>query len=203
VRLWDDDFQTYSSGRSTGQTVEAAAHRTVQKWLVEGTPKVKTDNQKVSQKRVMSTITKYLEDAGVLDSERKYETNGILELLYSHITNQQLFSEGGFIMCFMADQNIQQLNDERDTRYRGQYRNRLFKAETISDPIPDDADKEKVSKKLNFSDEESMEFFRTKKRNFPDILAKRVLYHLEKWYGDGTGIEGIQEHFDKCFSEKG
>jgi integrase len=97
VRFWDDDFQTYSSGRSTGQTIEAVAHRVAQKWLAEGIPEAKKGNQKVSQKRMLSAITKYLEDAGVLDAERKYETGEILKLLYSHITNQQLSSTEGFI----------------------------------------------------------------------------------------------------------
>jgi hypothetical protein len=84
VRFWDDDFQTCSSGHSTGQTVEAAAHRVAQKWLSEGIPEAKRGNQKVSQKRMMGAIAKYLEDAGVPDSERKYEAGEILKLLYSH-----------------------------------------------------------------------------------------------------------------------
>ncbi|GHU60358.1 hypothetical protein FACS189444_7020 [Spirochaetia bacterium] len=35
ARFWDDQAQGYSSGRSTGQTTKAAAHRQVQKWLTE------------------------------------------------------------------------------------------------------------------------------------------------------------------------
>jgi hypothetical protein len=164
------------------------------------------------KQEILDKLNKALNDNAPIFNEGKYETiwegahneHIIFELKNHPDVKLAIGIKTGFpylIMCFMADQNIQQLNDERDPRYRGQYRNRLNKAETISDPTPDDADKEKVPK-LDFSDEESMEFFRTKKHNFPDILAKRVLYHLEKWYGDGTGIEGIQEHFDKCLSEK-
>ncbi|MDR1637128.1 MAG: hypothetical protein LBR93_07300 [Treponema sp.] len=38
VRFWDEDIQTYTSGRSTGQTSKAAAQRQAQKWLAEGLP---------------------------------------------------------------------------------------------------------------------------------------------------------------------
>ena len=41
VRFWNDDTQSYSSGRSTGQTTKPAAHRQVQKWLAEGLPEIK------------------------------------------------------------------------------------------------------------------------------------------------------------------
>jgi hypothetical protein len=165
------------------------------------------------KQEILDKLNKALNDNAPIFNEGKYET--IWEGAHNEHIMFELKDHHGvklaigiktewpdLIMGFMADRNIQQLNDERDTRYHGRYSNRLNKAENISKPTPDDADKEKAPK-LDFSDEKSMEFFRKEKRNFPDILAKRVLYHLEKWYGDGTGIEGIREHFDKCFSEKG
>ncbi|MDR1883269.1 MAG: tyrosine-type recombinase/integrase, partial [Prevotella sp.] len=97
ARFWEDDLQSYSSGRSTGQSVEAAAHRIAQKWLAEGVPELRKRQPKVSQKRIMATITKYLESAGVIDSERKYEADEILKELYVHITGQQMASSEGFV----------------------------------------------------------------------------------------------------------
>jgi hypothetical protein len=33
VRFWDDQTQSYTNGRSTGQATKAAAQRQAQKWL--------------------------------------------------------------------------------------------------------------------------------------------------------------------------
>jgi hypothetical protein len=98
------------------------------------------------------------------------------------------------IMVFMADFNIQQLNGFRHSQYKGVFRRRFGQQEPLNVSIPDDEDKTE-SPVLNFSDEKSMEEFRTTKRNFPDILARRLLYRLNEWKKDGMGIrEFLEKH---------
>jgi hypothetical protein len=64
----------------------------------------------------------------------------------------------------------------------------------VSDPIPDDEDKT-YTPVLDFSKEESMETFRGEKRNFPNILAKRVLYHLSEWNMNELGLIEFLEKY--------
>lgn len=78
ARFWDDEVQSYSSGRSTGQTTKAAANRQVQKWLVEGIPELKRKDHKATQNRLMGAITKYLQD---IDLIKKGETQGAGEII--------------------------------------------------------------------------------------------------------------------------
>jgi hypothetical protein len=97
-------------------------------------------------------------------------------------------------MVFMADFNIQQLNGFRHSGYKGVFRRRFGQQESLNATIPDDNDKTPTPV-LNFSDEKSMEEFRTKRRNFPDILARRVLYRLNEWKQDGIGVcEFLEKH---------
>jgi hypothetical protein len=60
VRFWSGETQTYTSGRSTGQT----ANQAVQKWLAEGTPEPRKTDHQASQRQLMSGITKYLQNRG-------------------------------------------------------------------------------------------------------------------------------------------
>ena len=60
VRFWDDKTQSYSSGRSTGQTTKTAADRQVKKWLVDGLPKVQIKDFKATRNRLMGAITKFI-----------------------------------------------------------------------------------------------------------------------------------------------
>jgi hypothetical protein len=64
---WDEETQNYSSGRSTGQTTKAAAHRQVQKWLADGLPGAKKKDLKATKNRLVAAITKYLEDCEVIN----------------------------------------------------------------------------------------------------------------------------------------
>jgi hypothetical protein len=96
VRFWDDETQNYSSGRSTGQTTKAAAHRQVQKWLAEGQPKVQNKNHKITQNRLMGAITKYLQDIGVIKKSEFQEAGEIIKLFYAQVTNSQMSSGEGF-----------------------------------------------------------------------------------------------------------
>jgi hypothetical protein len=97
-------------------------------------------------------------------------------------------------MVFMADRAIQQMNEFRHPTYGGRFRNRFGEQKPLSDPIPDDEDKTSTPV-LDFSKEESMEVFRSEKRNFPDILAKRVLYRLSEWNINNLGIIEFLEKY--------
>ncbi|GHV82442.1 hypothetical protein AGMMS49991_10000 [Spirochaetia bacterium] len=97
ARFWDDDLQVYSSGRSTGQTTKAAANRQVQKWLAEGIPEAKKKDSRVTQKRILTAIIKYLEGIGVIDKDRQYETGELIKLFYTQVLNQQMSSGEQFV----------------------------------------------------------------------------------------------------------
>jgi hypothetical protein len=97
-------------------------------------------------------------------------------------------------MIFMADLAIQQINEFRYNEYGGKLRRRFGPQKSLSHPIPEDEDKTHTPV-LDFSKEESMEVFRIKKRNFPNILAKRVEYHLSEWKINEFGIiEFLEKH---------
>lgn len=115
----------------------------------------------------------------------------------------------GFLdMVFMADSAIQEIKDFRakDQNLRLDLKrldNNVKKVLRLSDPIPDDnyvinhfiknEDNEPIPR-LDFKDEKSMKKFR--ERDYPDILSKRVLYHLNEWWKiDGDGyIEFFKKH---------
>jgi hypothetical protein len=106
-------------------------------------------------------------------------------------------------MVFMADPVIQQIDKFRDKSSGNRYWRRFGQVEKVSDPIRDDDYDEEdktTTPELNFSKEESMKKFREEKRNFPDILSKRVSYYLEKWKKEKRWeIEGLGyiEFFEK------
>jgi hypothetical protein len=108
-------------------------------------------------------------------------------------------------MVFMADRNIQQLDEFRKSMYGGSEANRLKWEIDMFKAIETDTDKTEILP-LDFYNTEHMEKFRTEKRDFPDILAKRVFYHCKNWNtgieGIGIGIKGIIEFLDKCLSVK-
>jgi hypothetical protein len=97
VRFWDDEIQAYGSGRSTGQTTKPAAHRQVQKWLVEGVPEAKKNDHKASQNRLITAIAKHLEDCGTIKKGEKHEPDEIIKFFYTAVTNQQMASGESFI----------------------------------------------------------------------------------------------------------
>jgi hypothetical protein len=97
VRFWDDQTQSYSSGRSTGQTTKAAAQRQAQKWLAEGQPEAKKQDLKAIKNRLVAAIAKYLKDCDVIKKGEVHETAEILKLFYTQVTNQQLASGEKFI----------------------------------------------------------------------------------------------------------
>jgi hypothetical protein len=100
-------------------------------------------------------------------------------------------------MVFMADRKIVQLDNSRHQGYGGRFRQRFGPQLSMSDPIPDDEDKTQTPL-LDFSKEDSMKVFRGEKRNFSNILAKRVLYHLDQWNIEGLGIiEFLEQHIGK------
>ncbi|MDR1245126.1 MAG: hypothetical protein LBJ98_04035 [Endomicrobium sp.] len=104
-------------------------------------------------------------------------------------------------MVFMADLKNVQLNNFRHTGYKGNFRKRFGDQPAVSDPIPDDEDKT-TAPLLDFSKEDSMNIFRTEKRNFPNVLAKRVLYHLDEWNIDELGIiEFLEKQLGKGDAE--
>jgi integrase len=97
VRFWDDETQTYSSGRSTGQTTKAAAQRQAQKWLAEGLPEAKKKDLKATKNRLLKAIAKYLEDCDVIKTGEIRETGDIIKLFYTQVTNQQMSSGERFV----------------------------------------------------------------------------------------------------------
>ncbi|MDR3139974.1 MAG: hypothetical protein LBT95_09950 [Treponema sp.] len=97
VRFWDDETQSYSSGRSTGQTAKPAAHRQVQKWLAEGIPELKKRDYKTAQNRLMGAIAKHLQDAGVIKKGEIQDAGEIIKLFYAQVTNTQMSSGEGFV----------------------------------------------------------------------------------------------------------
>jgi integrase len=97
VRFWDDQTQSYTSGRSTGQTSKTAAQRQAQKWLAEGLPEAQKKDLKATRNRLMGAIAKYLEDCELLKKGEIYETGDIIKLFYAQITNSQMSSGERFV----------------------------------------------------------------------------------------------------------
>jgi integrase len=97
VRYWDDETQSYSSGRSTGQTSKPAAQRQAQKWLAEGLPQAKKKDLKATKNRLLRVISKYLEDCEVIKKGEKYETGEIIKLFYTQVTDMQMSSGVKFV----------------------------------------------------------------------------------------------------------
>lgn len=97
VRFWDDHTQSYTSGKSTGQTTKPAAQRQVQKWLVEGLPGAKKKDLKANKNRLIAAISKYLEDCDVIKKGEVHDTSDILKLFYTQVTNYQLASSQKFV----------------------------------------------------------------------------------------------------------
>jgi hypothetical protein len=98
-------------------------------------------------------------------------------------------------MIFMADRKIVQLDEFRHNGYKGVFRQRFGDQPILNNPIPDDEDKTPIRVPLDFSNKDSMKVFREEKRNFADVLSKRVLYHLAEWNIDGLGIiDFLEKH---------
>ena len=97
VRFWDDHTQSYSSGRSTGQTTKPAAQRQVQKWLKDGIPEAQKKDLKATRNRLIAAISKYLEDCEVIKKGEVHDTADILKLFYTQVTNYQLASSEKFV----------------------------------------------------------------------------------------------------------
>jgi integrase len=97
ARFWDDETQSYTSGRSTGQTTSAAANRVVQKWLAEGLPEARKKDLKATKNRLIGAISKYLEDCEVIKQGETYDAGEIIKLFYTQVTNAQMSSGEGFV----------------------------------------------------------------------------------------------------------
>jgi integrase len=97
VRFWDDETQSYSSGRSTGQTTNPAAHRQAQKWLREGIPEFRKRDHTAVQNRLMGAIAKHLQDAGIIKKGEIQDPGEIIKLFYTQVTNTQMSSGEGFV----------------------------------------------------------------------------------------------------------
>ena len=97
ARFWDDNTQSYSSGKSTGQTTKPAANRVVQKWLSEGLPETKKKDLIATKNRLIAAIKNYLKDCDVIKKGEVHETSDILKLFYTQVTNYQLASSEKFI----------------------------------------------------------------------------------------------------------
>jgi integrase len=97
VRYWDDQTQSYSSGKSTGQTTKAAAQRQVQKWLLDGKPEAKKKDFKATKNRLISALEKYLKDCDVIKKGEIHETTEIIKLFYTQVTNHKLTSGEKFV----------------------------------------------------------------------------------------------------------
>jgi hypothetical protein len=97
-------------------------------------------------------------------------------------------------MVFMADKKIVQLDNFRHQGYGGRFRQRFGPQLSVSTPIPDDEDKTPTPP-LDFTKEDSMKVFRGEKRNFSNILARRILYHLGEWKVEEFGIIEFLENY--------
>jgi integrase len=97
VRFWDDEIQTYSSGRSTGQTTKAAANRQVQKWLTEGLLEAHKKDLKATKNRLIGAIAKYLKDFEVIKNGETLDDGEIIKFFYTQVTNQQMASGEKFV----------------------------------------------------------------------------------------------------------
>jgi hypothetical protein len=96
-----------------------------------------------------------------------------------------------------ADPSFHQLDDFR-RGYQGSARwERWLKgnAPCLNWPVPDDVDDFKAPP-INFSDKANMNVFR-EKGNYPEILARRVLYFLNTWKLDNLGINEFLDKYCK------
>jgi integrase len=97
ARFWDDETQSYTTGRSTGQTTKAAANRVVQKWLAEGLPEAKKKDLKATKNRLIGALAKYLEDCEIIKKGETHNAGEIIKFFYTQVTNAQMSSGEGFI----------------------------------------------------------------------------------------------------------
>ena len=97
ARFWDDDTQSYTSGKSTGQTTKPAAQRQVQKWLKDGLPETQKKDLKTTRNRLIAAIKKYLEDCEIIKKGEVYDASDIIKLFYTQVTNYQLTSSEKFV----------------------------------------------------------------------------------------------------------
>ncbi len=97
VRFWDDETQSYSSGRSTKQTTKAAANRQVQKWLAEGLPEAQKKDLQATKNRLIGAITKYLTNCEIIKKGEVHKTDEIIKLFYAQVTNTQMASGERFV----------------------------------------------------------------------------------------------------------
>jgi integrase len=98
VRFWDDETQSYTSGRSTGQTTKPAAQRQIQKWLAERElPDTKKKDRQATQNRLMGAIRKYLLEIEIIKKGEKHDDDSILRFFYTQVTNRQMASDERFV----------------------------------------------------------------------------------------------------------
>jgi hypothetical protein len=97
VRFWDDNTQSYTGGRSTGQTTKSAAHRQVQNWLIEGLTGQKQKNPNISQQRILKVIHKFLLESSTVTNDDKYNDSELIKLFYSKVTNNKMSGEETFV----------------------------------------------------------------------------------------------------------
>lgn len=97
ARFWDDELQSYTGKRSTGQTTKAAAHRQVQKWLIEGLPQQERNTPKISQQRILTAIRKSLIENGTIKKEDNHEDSELIKLFYTKVTNDKMSGGETFV----------------------------------------------------------------------------------------------------------
>jgi len=98
ARFWDNQTQSYTSGRSTGQTTKPAAHRQVQQWLIEGLPQQERKTPKISQQRILTAIRKFLVEIGTISSiEEEHEDSELIRLFYTKVTNEKMSGGETFV----------------------------------------------------------------------------------------------------------
>jgi len=97
ARFWDDDTQSYTSGKSTGQTTKPAAQRQVQKWLKDGIPETQKKDPKATKNRLVAAIAKYLEECEIIKKGEVHDASDIIKLFYTQVTNYQLASSEEFV----------------------------------------------------------------------------------------------------------
>ena len=97
VRFWDDQTQSYTGSRSTGQMTKSAANRLVQKWLSEGLPETQKKDLKATKNRLIGAIRKYLEDCDVIKKGEIHEGADVIKLFYTQVTTLQLASGEVFV----------------------------------------------------------------------------------------------------------
>jgi hypothetical protein len=95
-------------------------------------------------------------------------------------------------LSFMADTRYTQINDYRAKS--STWRKRINIEADLRSPLKDENDKDPAPV-LDFSNMEAMEIFRTKKRDFPAVLAGRTAHHFsELKIGDSSIVEFFEKH---------